>query len=302
MFLKNKKYILDGGAGQTLLEMGLKPKGTLWSGTALIDKKLHNLVFEMHMNFINAGADMIVTSNFSIRKKRLIEHNNLDFFESATEYAGILAKKARETSSKKVLIAGSLPTQGTVYLSDLFLSDKEIYQGFYEAAKILDPYVDLFYLDVLCSVKEIRIACDAIKFLGKPVLIGVHLNTNGRLPSGEEINNIIPEIKSFNCCGIITACVSPEIVQIALPELSKQSLPYGFKINAFKNIPENKVNTYEKLYSGYPTDVFGTRKDEITPEVFSKIVNFASNKGATLLGGCCEIKPRHIEAVRKIIK
>ena len=29
MFEKNKKYILDDGSGQTLLEMGLKPEGRL---------------------------------------------------------------------------------------------------------------------------------------------------------------------------------------------------------------------------------------------------------------------------------
>ena len=30
MIEKKKKYILDGGSGQTLLEMGLKPEGRLW--------------------------------------------------------------------------------------------------------------------------------------------------------------------------------------------------------------------------------------------------------------------------------
>ena len=57
-----------------------------------------------------------------------------------------------------------------------------------------------------------------------------------------------------------------------------------------------------KKYTGYPTDVFGTRKDEITPDVFSEFVKFASNKGATLLGGCCEIKPKHIQAISKLYK
>ena len=51
MFDKKKKYILDGGSGQTLLEKGLKPEGTLWSATALINKNLHNLIVEMHMDF-----------------------------------------------------------------------------------------------------------------------------------------------------------------------------------------------------------------------------------------------------------
>ena len=40
MIDKKKKYILDGGSGQTLLEMGLKPEGRLWSATALINKNL----------------------------------------------------------------------------------------------------------------------------------------------------------------------------------------------------------------------------------------------------------------------
>ena len=44
MFNKNKKYILDGGGGQTLLDLGLKPLGALWSATALIDEKYNHLV------------------------------------------------------------------------------------------------------------------------------------------------------------------------------------------------------------------------------------------------------------------
>ena len=36
-FLKTR--ILDGGMGQTLLANGLEPRGSLWSATALIDKK-----------------------------------------------------------------------------------------------------------------------------------------------------------------------------------------------------------------------------------------------------------------------
>ena len=35
----SKIRILDGGMGQTLLEKGLKAKGSLWSASALIEKK-----------------------------------------------------------------------------------------------------------------------------------------------------------------------------------------------------------------------------------------------------------------------
>ena len=111
MIEKKKKYILDGGSGQTLLEMGLKPEGRLWSATALINKNLHKMIIDMHLDFINAGSDLIVTSNFSVRKRRFLEYNKLEFFEQATNDSAILANKAKDISRKNVLIAGSLPTQ-----------------------------------------------------------------------------------------------------------------------------------------------------------------------------------------------
>ena len=62
--LKNKIHIFDGGTGQTLLEKGLKPEGTLWSASALINKSYHGLVVETHLDFIDAGAELIVLVAF----------------------------------------------------------------------------------------------------------------------------------------------------------------------------------------------------------------------------------------------
>ena len=297
MFSKNKKYILDGGTGQTLLEKGLKPEGTLWSATALINEDFHDLVVETHLDFINAGADLIVTNNFGVRKRRLLQNNKLDYFESANRFAGQLAQKAKELSNNNILIAGSLPTHADTYQSRFFNTDKEVYEGFYETAKILNPFVDLFYLDVISSVKETKIACEAIKEFNKPVLIGLHFRKNAYLPSNETTTDVVKEIKNCNCCGIIAACVSPEIVKLVLPEFKKQNIPYGFKVNAFKDIPEDFVISSKS--SQQPTDVLGTLKD-FTPNVFKNFVESAVNQGATLLGGCCEIKPRHIKALKEL--
>jgi len=297
MFSKNKKYILDGGTGQTLLEKGLKPEGTLWSATALINEDFHDLVVETHLDFINAGADLIVTNNFGVRKRRLLQNNRLDYFESANRYAGQLAQKAKKLSNNNVLIAGSLPTHADTYQSRFFNTDKEIHEGFFETARILNPFVDLFYLDVISSVKETKIACEAIKEFNKPVLIGLHFRKNAHLPSNETTTDVVKEIKNYNCCGIIAACVSPEIVKLVLPEFKKQNLPYGFKVNAFEDIPENFVIGLKS--SQQPTDVLGTLKD-FTPSVFKNFVESTANQGATLLGGCCEIKPRHIKALKEL--
>ena len=107
----SKVRILDGGMGQHLLAKGLKPKGTLWSATALIDKKYHQLIVDAHLDFIKSGAEVITTNNFSARRERMIQNNVEEYFNYANEKAGELALKAKEISKKNVLIAGSLPAQ-----------------------------------------------------------------------------------------------------------------------------------------------------------------------------------------------
>ena len=110
--------ILDGGMGQALLSKGLQSKGSLWSASALLEEKYHQLVIDSHVDFINAGANVIVTNNFSARRVRMIENKVNDQFEYANKIAGELALKAKELSKKNVMIAGSLPAQNDTYVKD----------------------------------------------------------------------------------------------------------------------------------------------------------------------------------------
>ena len=86
-FFKTTK-ILDGGMGQELLARGMKPKGTLWSANALVDEKYHNLILNIHNDFIKSGADVIVTTTFTTRKSRLRDNNVFDKYEYLNKKAG----------------------------------------------------------------------------------------------------------------------------------------------------------------------------------------------------------------------
>ena len=114
----SKVRILDGGMGQHLLTKGLKAKGSLWSATALIHEKYHQLVVDAHLDFIKSGADVIVTNNFAARKIRMVQNKVEEHFNYANKKAGELALKAKEISKKNVLIAGSLPAQNDTYVLD----------------------------------------------------------------------------------------------------------------------------------------------------------------------------------------
>lgn len=69
--------ILDGGMGQELLARGVKPISNLWSATALMETKYHQILKDCHIDFINAGAEMILTNTFGSRRRRL-EDNQIE--------------------------------------------------------------------------------------------------------------------------------------------------------------------------------------------------------------------------------
>tara|TARA_Y100001970_G_scaffold95617_1_gene120421 strand:- start:1126 stop:2046 length:921 start_codon:yes stop_codon:yes gene_type:complete len=299
-FFKSIK-IFDGGMGQELLSRGLITKGSLWSASALLEEKYHQLVIDTHIDFINAGANVIVTNNFSARRVRMIENNVNDKFVYANKKAGELAKKAKELSNKKIIIAGSLPAQNDTYVKDE-RDSKIIEQGFYDQAICLKEYIDFYYLDVISSLRECIIGLSVIKKMKLPALLGLHIKSNGNLPSGEKINEVVNECKKYNILGVIISCVSPEIIEKVAEQCSKLNIPYGFKANLWKLIeplPHTAWLKKPEEIGTNPNIVLGSRNN-YTDEMFLNFSRKMVNKGATIIGGCCEIKPTHIKKVSEL--
>ncbi|MDC0059634.1 homocysteine S-methyltransferase family protein [Pelagibacteraceae bacterium] len=297
----SKTRILDGGMGQELLAKGLKAKGSLWSATALIDKRYHQLVVDAHLDFIKSGADVIVTSNFSARRIRMVQNKVEEHFNYANEKAGELALKAKEISKKNILIAGSLPAQNDTYVLDQ--RDKKIIEkGFYDQAKLIKPFVDFFYLDVLCGSKECEIALNVTEKLNLPVLVGLHIKKNGNLPSDETIAEVVEKCKNKNWLGLVSACVSPEIIENSIDEIKKLNIPFGYKANLWKTeepVPVHKFASPTDEIGTNPAKFMGTRND-YTEKKFLEFSKKMKAKGATILGGCCETRPAHIQKISSL--
>ena len=291
--------ILDGGMGQELLARGMEPNGTLWSANALLQDKYHKLLLDTHLDFINSGAEVIVTTTFTTRRMRLRDNNVEDKFEYLNTKAGEIAKKAKDLNPH-VLIAGGLPPQYLTYETDT-RPDNEIRENFYEQAKLLDPFIDFFYFDVLSSVKEFKLAIEAIKSFNKPYLVGAHISEGVRLPSGENISDIISKIEHKNLLGLILSCVSPENYAENLNEIKGLGIPFGFKLNGFVTTKPTSgyTNNFNKSKTGNPNEFLGHRED-LTPEKMASIAKKFKSAGATILGGCCETRPNHIREMAKI--
>ena len=289
-----KTRILDGGMGQELLARGMKPKGTLWSASALLDENYHQLLQDTHRDFVKAGAEIIVTATFTTRRKRLKDNNVEDKFEYLNKKAGEIALSVKK-EYPNILVAGGLPPQNLTYEADN-RSESHIIKDLNEQARLLNPYIDFFYFDVWSSMKEFKCGVQAIKEFGKPYLIGIHISEGTKLPSGEkilEIKNIIDD----QLLGVILSCISPENFELNLNEIKNLGIPFGFKLNGFitTNPKPNYTSAFKESKIGNPNEFLGIRED-LTPKKMSEFAKKFKDAGATILGGCCETRPSHIKA------
>ena len=290
--------VLDGGMGQELLARGMKSNGTLWSANAILNENYHKLLRDTHIDFVKAGAEVIVTTTFTTRRKRLKENNIEDKFEYLNKKAGEIAQEVKR-EFPNILIAGGLPPQELTYEADE-RNEENITKTFNEQARLLNPYVDFFYFDVWSSIKEFECGIKAIKEFKKPYLIGIHISEGTKLPSGEKISDI-KSILDDQLLGVMLSCVSPENYEKNLEEVKNLNVPFGFKLNGFMTTKpkDGYTSSYFKNSGGNPNEFLGQRHD-LTPDVIGKIVKNFKQNGATILGGCCETRPAHIKAMSEL--
>ena len=292
-----KVRILDGGMGQELLARGMESNGTLWSTNALLKEKYHKLILDIHSDFIKSGAEVIITATFTTRRTRLKDNNIENKFEELNIKAGEIAQEAKKIYPN-VLIGGGLPPQNLTYEEDL-RDAEEIKNNFNQQAKILNPYIDFFYFDVLSSIKEIKCGIEAINEFKKPYLIGMHISEGTSLPSGEKISDI-KDIIDHNSLGVMLSCISPENFENNFDEIKSLGVPFGFKFNAFERTKTKNGYTANYTKSGGNPNQFLGQRHDLTPIKMSQIAKKFMNKGATILGGCCETRPAHIQELSNL--
>ena len=289
-----KTRILDGGMGQELLARGMKTRGTLWSANALLDENYHQLLKDIHKDFVKAGAEIIVTATFTTRRKRLRDNNVEDKFEYLNKKAGEIAFSVKK-EYPNILVAGGLPPQDLTYEADN-RNESDIIKDLNEQARLLNPYIDFFYFDVWSSIKEFKCGVQAIKEFNKPYLIGIHISEGTKLPSGEKISEI-KNIINDQLLGIMLSCISPENFELNLNEIKNLGIPFGFKLNGFikTNPKPNYTGAFKGSKTGNPNEFLGVRED-LTPKKMYEFAKKFKDAGATMLGGCCETRPSHIKA------
>ena len=113
---------------------------------------------------------------------------------------------------------------------------------------------------------------------------------------------MVKKCKNNNWLGLIAACVSPEIIENTSHEIKDLKIPFGFKANLWKTeepMPVHKFASPLDKIATNPAETMGSRHD-YTGIKFLEFSKRMKDKGATILGGCCETMPFHINAIAKL--
>src|SRR5271170_3371533 len=156
--LKNSILVADGSMGSLLHELVAHHRSL-----DELNSTHAEVVFHLHQEYIEAGAQIIETNTFSANRRKL---ENLGMADRVVEFnhRGVkLAREAREAAKHEVLIAGSIGPLGT-FTQVRQLDPAETAAAFKEQAGALEERgVDFFILETFGDIGELLAAIDAIR-------------------------------------------------------------------------------------------------------------------------------------------
>ena len=291
---ERKPILLDGGMGQEIYNRGGKGGYGEWAAAALHEDP--QLVREIHLDYIRAGADVITANSYGTTRARMAAVGEADRFEALLRAAGELAAAAREAGGRAdVRIATSLPPLEASYVNQFQLSYEETSAQFAEMMDLLDPYVDIYLGETLSTSFEARAFLAAAQGRGKPVWLALTLEDHGGtdLRGGEALADVIELAREYAPDALLINCCTPDSVLAALPILQSGGIPFGGYANGFVEIPA----AWDERGGVMQLE---TRQD-LSPAAYAADVARWIEGGAAIVGGCCETGPAHIARLRQLI-
>ncbi len=283
--LETRPYLLaDAAIGTNLFAMGL-PIG---HAPELWNLERPEKIALLHKNFVEAGADIILTNSFGGTRHRLKLHKAEDRVNEINETAARIARQAADNTDREVVVAGSMGPTGELFEPLGPLTPEEGTAAFAEQAQALARGgADVLWIETLSSREEVEAAVSATATTPLPVVVTLSFDTNGSTMMGINpggfaalCSELAPRPLAWGTnCGVGAGEVVACIVSLAAASGPGQVL-------------------VAKANCGVPQWVDGAIRYDATPEVMADYARLARDAGARIIGGCCGTTPAHLRAMR----
>lgn len=287
---------LDGGTGTEMQRKGAPMSGEVWC--ALATRTHPEIVYDVHMDYMRAGADIITANTFASSPLILKSHGLFDQMEELDRLAVDVAIKARDGfSDRPVAIAGSMSAMrpivpGTDYPDPEYtLAEADARPLYQKKAEILvNAGVDMIIMEMMRDLDYSLWATQAAISTGLPVWLGFSARSDdaGNLTGYNRpelpFSDIIGPLMATGARAALIMHTSVPDTDAAIPVMAEQ---WDGPLGAYP----------ESGYFTIPDWVFG----EITPEDFAAKTQEWVSLGVNIIGGCCGVSPEHIAAAHSAI-
>ena len=276
-----RPVLADGATGTNYMGMGLGPgePPELWNLDAP-DK-----VRALHQQFVDAGADIILTNTFGCNRYRLALHGAEDRTAEIARRAAELAGEVAAAADRPVVVAGSIGPTGELIEPLGALTEDDAMAAFVEELEgLAGGGADVAWIETKSAPPEMRAAARAAIEVGMPYTVTASFDTAGRTMMGlrpAELVDVfaelpVPPVAIGANCG-----VGASDLLVAIQQMRRGGLTIIAKSNC--GIPQFRGAEVE--YSG-------------DPELMGEYATLAVDSGAQIVGGCCGTSPTHLARMR----
>ena len=277
-----KRLLLDGATGTELNRRGIDTGLPLWSANALITDTGLNVLRQVHLDYLNAGADIITTNTFRTNRRVLVgkgfSANELTLRAVAT------AREAVAEFGKSALVAGSLSSLEDCYRPDLVPPAEDCLAEHSERIQhLVEGGVDLLLIETMNSIREAVIAAEIATATGLPTWVSFVCDERGRILSGESLTQAAEKLLPLGVKALGVNCMPAHTIAQPLTEL-RAICGEEFPLMAYGNI-------------GHVDDEQGwVNTDSTNPEGY---LEHAQSWPAQIIGACCGSTPAHIRKLNQ---
>jgi homocysteine S-methyltransferase len=284
--LSLSKFIkLDGGLSTALELNGNKLSTSLWTGELI--RTAPTEITKAHLDFINAGAQIIITSSYQLS---YMGCENRGWSSAQTDEALYkstqLAMDAVSQSGQSGKVAASVGPYGAA------LADGSEYRGNYGVGKsalrdfharrievLIASNPDYLALETMPDTQEVEVLLDLLSNCPIPYWISYSCKEGNQTNAGQSFASAVDLAQSAMAVGV--NCTAPELIT-GLLSSGSSSVPYVVYPN-----------------SGRSWDAVGKVWIGTTQVGFAdSLVKEWIDQGAEIIGGCCGIGPKEITSLR----
>ncbi|HML76756.1 homocysteine S-methyltransferase family protein [Geobacter sulfurreducens] len=280
--IAERVLVLDGAMGTMLQERGLRPG----QSPEELNLTLPEVVAGVHREYLDAGADIIVTNTFGGSRAKL-EHYGLQ--DRVAEINARAVAIAREVCGDRAYVAASIGPTGQFVEPVGDVSFDEMAAIFREQAQaLINAGADLITLETFLDIKEIRAAVIAIREISPeiPVIAQLTFDNEGRtvLGTSPEAAAVTLEAAGADIVGSNCGLGPDGICDVMAAMRRVTRLPLISQANA-----------------GLPTLVDGATVFPGTPDDMTAFHDRLLDLNVRVIGGCCGTTPAHIRAIREAL-